>query len=100
MDFAPSPRAADLAARVRTFVKAEVEPVETRVLRDVAGARRRAAPDGVHAELLPQLAAAVGVAHAVATSASRFASTSANSCRNDLANFSTPSRSSVSVTSS
>jgi acyl-CoA dehydrogenase len=29
MDFSPSPRAADLAARVRTFVDTEVEPIET-----------------------------------------------------------------------
>ena len=28
MDFSPSPRAADLAARVRTFVDTEVEPIE------------------------------------------------------------------------
>ena len=41
MDFAPSPRAADLAARVRTFVDTEVEPVEPGVLRDIAARRAR-----------------------------------------------------------
>ena len=41
MDFAPSPRAADLAARVRAFVDSEIEPVEPAVLRDVAARRAR-----------------------------------------------------------
>ena len=41
MDFAPSPRAADLAARVRPFIDTEVEPVEPDVLRDVAARRAR-----------------------------------------------------------
>ena len=41
MDFAPSPRAADLVQRVRTFVETEVEPAERRVLRDVAERRAR-----------------------------------------------------------
>ncbi len=31
MDFSPPPRAADLQARVRTFVTDEVEPLETEV---------------------------------------------------------------------
>ncbi len=67
--------------------------------RGMARAGRRAGPHGVHAQLLPELAAAVGVAHA-ATRESRLASTSAKSCWKDFANFSTPSRSSVSTTSS
>ena len=41
MDFAPSPRAADLAARVRTFIDTEVEPVEPDLVRDVAARRAR-----------------------------------------------------------
>ncbi len=41
MDFAPSPRAADLARRVREFVDTEVEPMESSVLRDVAERRAR-----------------------------------------------------------
>ena len=41
MDFAPSPRAADLAARVRAFVDTEIEPVEPGILRDVAARRAR-----------------------------------------------------------
>ena len=41
MDFAPSPRAADLARRVRDFVDSEVEPVEPGVVRDVAARRAR-----------------------------------------------------------
>ena len=41
MDFAPSPRAADLATRVRAFVDTEIEPVEPAVLRDVAARRAR-----------------------------------------------------------
>ncbi|HEU5241652.1 MAG TPA: acyl-CoA dehydrogenase family protein, partial [Ornithinibacter sp.] len=41
MDFAPSPRAADLAARVRAFVDTEIEPVEPGILRDVASRRAR-----------------------------------------------------------
>jgi acyl-CoA dehydrogenase len=41
MDFAPSPRAADLAQRVRAFVDTEIAPVEPEVLRDVATRRAR-----------------------------------------------------------
>ncbi len=67
--------------------------------RRVAGAGSRAGADGVHAQLLAQLGEAVRVRHAV-TIESRLDSTSENSCRNDLANFSTPSRSSVPTTSS
>ena len=67
--------------------------------RRVAGAGRRADAHGVDAQLLAQLREALGVAHA-ATSWSRLASMSSNSCWKDLANFSTPSRSSVSTTSS
>ena len=67
----------------------------------VAGAGGGAGADGVHAQLLPQLAAEVAaLAHHAATSWSRLASRSANSSRNDFANFSTPSRSSVATTSS
>ena len=39
MDFAPSPRAADLAERVRAFIDAEVEPVEPGILSDIAARR-------------------------------------------------------------
>jgi acyl-CoA dehydrogenase len=35
MDFEPSPRAADLTARVRTFVETEIEPVETGLHREL-----------------------------------------------------------------
>ena len=66
----------------------------------VARAGRRADADGVDAQLLAELAPVVGVAHERRDQASRLASTSANSCWKDLANFSTPSRSSVSTTSS
>ena len=67
----------------------------------VAGAGGSAGADRVHPQLLPQLPPEVGpLAHHAATSWSRFASRSANKSRNDLANFSTPSRSSVSTTSS
>ncbi len=41
MDFSPSPRAADLAQRVRSFIDAEVEPVEPAIVRDVAARRAR-----------------------------------------------------------
>ncbi|MFQ6171168.1 acyl-CoA dehydrogenase family protein [Oryzobacter sp. R7] len=41
MDFAPSPRAADLARRVREFVDTEVAPVEAGLVRDVAARRAR-----------------------------------------------------------
>ena len=41
MDFAPSPRAADLAQRVRAFVDTEVAPVEADLVRDVAARRAR-----------------------------------------------------------
>ena len=41
MDFAPSPRAADLTERVRDFLQTEIEPVEAAVLRDVAARRAR-----------------------------------------------------------
>src|SRR3954447_7111192 len=67
--------------------------------RRVTRARGRAGADGVHPQLLAELAEAIRVAHA-GTIESRLASTSANSLSKDLANFSTPSRSSVSTTSS
>jgi acyl-CoA dehydrogenase len=41
MDFAPSPRAAELTEAVRTFIDTEIEPVEEQYHRDVAGARAR-----------------------------------------------------------
>ena len=59
----------------------------------MARVRRRGGADRVDAELLAELA------HA-ATSSSRLDSTSEKSSLKDLANFSTPSRSSVSLTSS
>jgi acyl-CoA dehydrogenase len=40
MDFAPSPRAADLAERVTAFMAAEITPVEADYHRDLAEARR------------------------------------------------------------
>src|SRR5512132_3622178 len=44
MDFSPSPRAADLTERVRTFVQAEIEPVEPAYHRELA-ARRESGED-------------------------------------------------------
>src|SRR6478609_5004694 len=41
MDFSPSPRAADLTDRVRTFLREEVEPVEPQYHRDLAVAREQ-----------------------------------------------------------
>ena len=68
----------------------------------MAGAGGGAGADRVHAQLLPQLDPELApLAHGyAATSWLRLASRSANSSRNDLANFSTPSRSSVATTSS
>ena len=39
MDFSPSPRAADLTARVREFVDTEITPAEAGYHRDLADAR-------------------------------------------------------------
>src|SRR4051794_31289000 len=39
LDFPPSPRAADLSERVRSFITAEIEPVEPQYHRDVAALR-------------------------------------------------------------
>jgi acyl-CoA dehydrogenase len=39
MDFSPSPRAADLAERVRSFISTEIEPVEAQYHRDLAALR-------------------------------------------------------------
>jgi acyl-CoA dehydrogenase len=39
MDFSPSPRAADLAARVRAFVDTEIDPVEPELQREVTRLR-------------------------------------------------------------
>ncbi|MEO5709355.1 MAG: acyl-CoA dehydrogenase family protein [Nocardioidaceae bacterium] len=39
MDFSPSPRAADLTERVRSFVQTEIEPVEADYHRELAGLR-------------------------------------------------------------
>jgi acyl-CoA dehydrogenase len=44
MDFAPSPRAADLTARVAAFLAEEVAPVEADYHRDLAAARRDGDP--------------------------------------------------------
>ena len=41
MDFSPSPRSADLTARVRRFVDERVEPAEAEILADVAARRAR-----------------------------------------------------------
>ena len=57
MDFAPSPRAADLTRRVREFVDAEVEPAEPVIVADVAARRARGEdPWAVH-PLLDELKA-------------------------------------------
>jgi acyl-CoA dehydrogenase len=44
MDFAPSPRAADLTARVADFMATEITPVEPQYHRDLAEARRTGDP--------------------------------------------------------
>ena len=44
MDFAPSPRAADLTARVADFMATEITPVEGDYHRDLAEARRTGDP--------------------------------------------------------
>ena len=44
MDLAPSPRAADLTARVAEFMAAEITPVEPAYHRDLAEARRTGDP--------------------------------------------------------
>src|SRR3954449_9563031 len=44
MDFAPSPRAADLTARVADFMATEITPVEADYHRDLAEARRTGDP--------------------------------------------------------
>src|SRR4051794_24489344 len=44
MDFAPSPRAADLTARVAAFMAAEITPIEADYHRDLAEARRTGDP--------------------------------------------------------
>ncbi|RYP82056.1 acyl-CoA dehydrogenase [Nocardioides guangzhouensis] len=44
MDFAPSPRAADLTARVAAFMAEEIAPVEADYHRDLAAARRDGDP--------------------------------------------------------
>ena len=44
MDFSPSPRAADLTARVAGFMAEEIEPVEADYHRDLAAARRDGDP--------------------------------------------------------
>ncbi|MCD4523859.1 acyl-CoA dehydrogenase family protein [Nocardioides sp. cx-173] len=44
MDFSPSPRAADLTARVKDFIETEIEPAEEDYHRDLAEARRTGDP--------------------------------------------------------
>ncbi len=46
MDFSPSPRAADLTARVRAFIDKEITPVEADYHRDLAEQRRTAGAGG------------------------------------------------------
>jgi len=41
MDFAPSPRAADLTARVRQFLDERIEPVEGELVADIEARRAR-----------------------------------------------------------
>jgi acyl-CoA dehydrogenase len=57
MDFAPSPRAADLAARVRAFVDSEIEPAEPEILADVAARRSRGEDPWTPHPLLAELQA-------------------------------------------
>lgn len=52
MDFSPSPRAQDLAGRVRTFVDTEVAPVEAGILAEAA-AGRSGPRDGARGAELP-----------------------------------------------
>lgn len=58
MDFSLSPRSADLAARVRTFIDEKVEPAEAEMLADIADRRARGEdpwpPHPVIAELQAQ----------------------------------------------
>ena len=44
MDFSPSPRAADLTARVAAFIADEIEPVEADYHRELAELRRTGDP--------------------------------------------------------
>jgi acyl-CoA dehydrogenase len=44
MDFTPSPRAADLSERVRSFMATEIDPVEPQYHRDLAGLRESGDP--------------------------------------------------------
>ena len=41
MDFAPSPRAADLAARARAFLDTEITPIEPAIIEDIATRRAK-----------------------------------------------------------
>ena len=44
MDFSPSPRAADLRERVRSFIASEIDPVEPQYYRDLAALREGSDP--------------------------------------------------------
>jgi acyl-CoA dehydrogenase len=57
MDFAPSPRAADLSARVRAFIDTEIEPVEPVLWADVEARRARGEDSWAPHPLLDELKA-------------------------------------------
>ncbi len=57
MDFALSPRAADLSGRVRAFIDTEIEPVEAQILADVEARRARGEDAWVPHPLIAQLQA-------------------------------------------
>ena len=57
MDFTPSPRSADLTARVRDFIDSRIDPVEATILADVQARRDRGEnPWTVH-PVIPELQA-------------------------------------------
>ncbi len=57
MDFSPSPRAADLTARVREFIAREIEPVEAAYHADLAQRRARGEDTWTPAPILKELQA-------------------------------------------
>lgn len=57
MDFTPSPRAADLTARVRAFIDAEIEPVERDLDADIAARRARGEDSWAPSPVIDQLKA-------------------------------------------
>ena len=57
MDFAPSPRAADLTERVRSFMATEIDPVEPQYHRDLAALRERSGDPWTPSPLIAELQA-------------------------------------------